>query len=202
MVHAQSAGPPAAIPIAAPSPVGSGKAWLGALLCGIVLPAAGAAPGTSVPVPTAPVAGDAAAVRTGAADAPVQAPPRLPVSTTSTDAIDEPLTAVPGDAARGREIVVNRQLGLCLLCHTGPFPEERFQGNLAPDLGGAGARWSAGQLRLRLVDGRRLNPQTIMPAYHRDRDDGLARVGSAWQGKPLLSAQQVEDVVAFLRTLQ
>jgi len=118
----------------------------------------------------------------------------------ATETIDAPLTDVPGDAARGRTIVVNRQLGLCLLCHSGPFPEERFQGNMAPDLGGVGARWSEGQLRLRLVDGRRVNPQTLMPSYR--RTDGLQRVGAAWQGKAVLSAQQVEDVVAFLRTLR
>ena len=118
----------------------------------------------------------------------------------ATETIEAPLTDVPGDPARGRAIVVNRQLGLCLLCHSGPFPEERFQGNMAPDLGGAGARWSEGQLRLRLVDGRRLNPQTLMPSYR--RTDGLERVGAAWQGKAVLSAQQVEDVVAFLRTLK
>ena len=118
----------------------------------------------------------------------------------TADTIEAPLTDVPGDAARGRTIVANRQLGLCLLCHSGPFPEERFQGNMAPDLGGAGARWSEGQLRLRLVDGRRLNPQTLMPSYR--RTDGLERVGAAWQGKAVLSAQQVEDVVAFLRTLR
>jgi sulfur-oxidizing protein SoxX len=118
----------------------------------------------------------------------------------AADAIDTPLTDTPGDAARGRAIVVNRQLGLCLLCHTGPFAEERFQGNMAPDLGGAGARWSEGQLRLRLVDGRRVNPQTLMPSY--SRTDGLERVGAAWRDKPVLSAQQVEDVVAFLRTLK
>jgi sulfur-oxidizing protein SoxX len=118
----------------------------------------------------------------------------------AADAINTPLTDRPGDAARGRAIVVNRQLGLCLLCHTGPFAEERFQGNMAPDLSGAGARWSEGQLRLRLVDGRRVNPQTLMPSYR--RTEGLVRVGSAWQGKAVLSAQQVEDVVAFLRTLK
>ena len=118
----------------------------------------------------------------------------------AVDALDRPLTDAPGDAARGRAIVVNRQLGLCLLCHSGPFPEERFQGTLAPDLTGTGARWSEGQLRLRLVDSRRLNPQTVMPAYY--RSDGLVRVGAAWQGKTVLAAQQVEDVVAFLRTLR
>ena len=116
------------------------------------------------------------------------------------DAISQPLSAEPGDAARGRLIVVNRQVGLCLLCHTGPFPEERFQGNLAPDLAGAGSRWSVGQLRLRVVDAQRLNPQTIMPAYH--RTEGLTRVGAAWRDRPLLTAQQIEDVVAFLATLR
>ena len=116
------------------------------------------------------------------------------------DAIPKPLTDTPGDPVRGRAIVADRQVGLCLLCHTGPFPEERFQGSLAPDLGGAGARWSTGQLRLRIVDGRRLNAQSLMPAYN--RIDGLARVGAGWQGKPVLVAQQVEDVVAFLATLR
>jgi sulfur-oxidizing protein SoxX len=116
------------------------------------------------------------------------------------DAIPEPLTASPGDPARGREIVASRQTGLCLLCHTGPFPEDRFQGNLAPDLSGAGSRWSAGQLRLRIADARRLNAQTIMPAYY--RTSGLQRVGPAWRGKNLLTAQQVEDVVAYLETLK
>ncbi len=123
-----------------------------------------------------------------------------PAGAQAVDAIERPLTDTPGDAARGRAIVASRQVGLCLLCHAGPIPEERFQGNLAPDLAGAGGRWTAGQLRLRMVDPRRLNPQTVMPAYQ--RTDGLTRVGSAWQGKPLLSAQQVEDVVAYLVTLK
>jgi sulfur-oxidizing protein SoxX len=116
------------------------------------------------------------------------------------DAIPEPLTGARGDPARGRAIVANRQVGLCLLCHSGPFPEERFQGDLAPDLRGAGARWSEGQLRLRIVDSGRIDPATIMPAYH--RTEGLARVAPAWRGKPVLSAEQIEDVVAFLMTLK
>jgi sulfur-oxidizing protein SoxX len=116
------------------------------------------------------------------------------------EAISQSLTGAPGDPARGRAIVANRQVGLCLLCHSGPFPEERFQGNLAPDLRGAGARWSEGQLRQRIVDSGRINPATIMPAYH--RTEGLVRVAPAWRGKPILSAEQVEDVVAYLRTLR
>jgi len=116
------------------------------------------------------------------------------------DGVPQPLTDKPGDADRGRAVVVNRQLGLCLLCHSGPFPEERFQGNLAPSLEGAGSRWTAAQLRLRIADNRRLNPDSLMPAFH--RTDKLNRVGSAWSGRPVLEAQQVEDVVAFLRTLQ
>lgn len=116
------------------------------------------------------------------------------------DAIPRPLVDAPGDAARGRAIVANRRVGLCLLCHSGPFPEERFQGTLAPSLAGAGARWNAGQLRLRIADPRRLNPATLMPSYHRTAD--LQQVGAAFQGRPVLDAQQIEDVVAFLSTLR
>jgi sulfur-oxidizing protein SoxX len=116
------------------------------------------------------------------------------------DAIVEPLTGARGDAARGRAIVADRQTGLCLLCHTGPFPEQRFQGTLAPDLGGAGSRWTEGQLRLRLVDSSKLNAATIMPSYY--RTDGFTRVGSAWRNKPILTAEQIEDVVAYLVTLK
>lgn len=107
---------------------------------------------------------------------------------------------MPGDATRGRAIVVNRQKGLCLLCHSGPFAEERFQGDLAPSLAGAGSRWNEGQLRLRIVDSRRVSPDTIMPSYY--RIDGLTRVGAAWRDKPVLSAAEIEDVVAFLQTLR
>jgi len=83
---------------------------------------------------------------------------------------------------------------------SGPFPEERFQGELAPDLKGTGARWSEGQLRLRIVDSSRINPASIMPAYH--RTDGLTRVAPAFRGKPILTAEQIEDVVAYLTTLK
>ena len=110
------------------------------------------------------------------------------------------LTGQPGDPARGRAIVANRTVGLCLLCHSAPIPEERFQGNLAPSLAGAGSRSTPGQLRLRLVDAARLNPDTIMPPYY--RVDGLTRVATNFQGKTILTAQQIEDVVAYLATLR
>lgn len=116
------------------------------------------------------------------------------------DAIPLPLDGLAGDAARGRALVASRQQGLCLLCHAAPIPDERQQGNLAPDLAGVGARLSAGQLRLRLVHPQALNPESIMPAYH--RLDGLQRVAREWQGQPLMTPQQVEDVVAYLRTLK
>jgi len=119
--------------------------------------------------------------------------------TIAGDSIPESLTGVSGDAARGRALVLERT-STCILCHSGPFPEEKFQGDLAPSLAGAGSRWSAGQLRLRLVAASRLNPATIMPSYY--RVDGLDRVGPAWRGKPILTAEQIEDIVAYLATLR
>jgi len=115
------------------------------------------------------------------------------------EGIPASLTGAKGDPARGRAIVANRQAGLCLLCHTGPFPEERFQGNLAPDLREA-ARLTEAEIRLRLVDPARVNPQTIVPAYY--RAGGLTNVAPAYRGKTVLTAEQIEDVVAYLLTLK
>jgi sulfur-oxidizing protein SoxX len=116
------------------------------------------------------------------------------------DGLPGSLTGRAGDLVRGRAIVVDRQAGMCLLCHSGPFAEERFQGDLGPGLAGAGSRWSEAELRLRLVDPRRFNPSTIMPSFR--RTEGLNRVAPARRGQPLLTAEQVEDVVAFLITLR
>jgi L-cysteine S-thiosulfotransferase len=118
------------------------------------------------------------------------------------DGIPQPLTSMAGDATRGRAIVVNRQQGLCLLCHSGPtaFAEVREQGNLASNLEGTATRWTAAQLRLRVADARRLDPNGLMPSFY--KTEGLAQVGAAWQGKSVLTAQEVEDVLAFLLTLK
>lgn len=115
-------------------------------------------------------------------------------------AADKSLTAVAGDVARGRSVVANRSLSMCLLCHSGPIPEQSFQGNLAPDLAGAGTRHTAAQLRQRLLDSRQLNPDSIMPPYFETA--GLSRVGPAWQGRTILDAQQIEDVIAYLLSLR
>jgi L-cysteine S-thiosulfotransferase len=168
---------------------------------------------TAMVVCTAMAAGACAAQALGAARAAAATSPVRPadaVATVGADAavavepathaLPQPLTSQPGDAARGRSIVASRQTGLCLLCHRAPIAEVALQGNLSTDLSGAGARWSTAQLRLRLVDAKRLNPDTIMPAYHRVQ--GLNQVGGAWEGKPILTAQQVEDVVAYLGSLK
>ena len=105
-----------------------------------------------------------------------------------------------GDPARGRAIVANRPLGLCLYCHHAPIAEEPFQGDLAPDLAGVGSRLSARQLRERLEDPARLNPATIMPSYGRLPAGG--RVAAAYRGRPILSRRQIEDVVSWLATLR
>ncbi len=116
------------------------------------------------------------------------------------DAIPDSLTGTTGDVARGRAIVADRNVGMCLLCHSGPFPEVRQQGTVAPDLRGTATRLSEGQIRLRLVDSSRVSAATLMPPYF--RTDGLVRVAPAFKGKPVLTAAQIEDVVAYLLTLK
>ncbi|MGO4129773.1 sulfur oxidation c-type cytochrome SoxX [Inquilinus sp. YAF38] len=116
------------------------------------------------------------------------------------DAIPQSLTGRPGDPARGQALMQDRQRSLCSLCHAGPFTPAHQQGTLAPDLQGIGARLSEGQLRLRVVDIKRLVPDSIMPSYA--RTEGFARVATAWQGKPVLTAAEIEDVIAYLATLR
>ena len=115
------------------------------------------------------------------------------------DAIDQPLTATPGDPLRGREIVAGRDAN-CLFCHAIPETGERFMGNVGPPLSGVGSRLTPAQLRLRIVDPTRLNRDVVMPAYYRVED--LRDVALSYRGRPILQAQQVEDVVAYLATLK
>jgi L-cysteine S-thiosulfotransferase len=118
----------------------------------------------------------------------------------------EPLAVSrPADPANGRKIIVERRRGFCLLCHSGPFPEERFHCDLAPSLAGAGARFTAAQLRARLIDSTAINAETIMPPYFRaenGKNGGGNRIGPAFAGKPILTAEEIEDVTAFLATLR
>jgi len=113
--------------------------------------------------------------------------------------IEQPLDGLQGDKVRG-EGVVMRQTSTCTLCHAGPFPNPHLQGDVGPDLHGVGSRLSVPELRERLVDASRVNPDTVMPAFH--RTEGLTRVGAAWRGKPILSAQEIEDAVAYLAGLK
>lgn len=111
-----------------------------------------------------------------------------------------PPGAVAGDATRGRAIVANSRVSLCVLCHTAPLPDARFHGNLAPPLAGVGSRLSESDLRRQISDARGLNDNSIMPSYA--RTDALVRVPTAAQGKPILSPQEIEDVVAYLGSLR
>jgi sulfur-oxidizing protein SoxX len=116
-------------------------------------------------------------------------------------AIAQPLCGLSGDVARGRATAIDRDQGNCLACHVMPIPEEDFHGQLGPPLHGVASRYSEGCLRLRLVDATLINPMTIMPGYYRHPDDNH-RLAERLQGKTLLTAQQVEDLLAYLMTLK
>jgi L-cysteine S-thiosulfotransferase len=115
-------------------------------------------------------------------------------------AIPEPLTDQPGDPERGRRIVLDREGGDCIICHAMPLPQRQFHGTIGPPLDSVGERYTAGELRLRLVDPKAFNPDTIMPAYY--RVERLHRVRERYRGTPILTSQQIEDVVAYLLTLK
>jgi len=116
------------------------------------------------------------------------------------DGIAAPLTALPGDPRRGRQAAANPSLGNCLICHRAPIAEAPAFGDVGPPLDGVGSRLGEAQLRLRLVDPRRLNPDSVMPAYY--KVDGLQRVAPRYAGQPMLAAQDIEDIVAWLLTLR
>jgi len=118
----------------------------------------------------------------------------------SDGAIPQPLTEQPGDPVRGKAVVLDPTRGNCVICHPMPIAEAAFQGDVGPDLAGVGSRYGAGELRLRVVDAKWLNPASVMPAYY--RTEGLHRVLKEYRGEPIFTAQEVDDVVAYLMTLQ
>ena len=115
------------------------------------------------------------------------------------DSVPDPLGGLEGDAERGRAVVLDRRRGNCLICHAFPVEGEPFQGEIGPPMAGVAARLTEGQIRLRLIDQGRINPETIMPPYY--RTEGLTNVAPEFAGRPALEAQEIEDVVAYLRTL-
>ena len=116
------------------------------------------------------------------------------------DAIPAPLTATPGDPARGKSVLVQRDRGYCILCHTLPEADVKFAGNIGPPLAGVGQRLDASRIRGRIVDPTRHDPNSVMPSYY--RTENLNRVAAAYKGKTALSAQDIEDAVAYLLTLK
>ena len=116
------------------------------------------------------------------------------------DAIPQSLTGEAGDPAKGRKTAINRKKGNCLACHVMPVPEQADHGEVGPPLNEVASRLSAGQIRLRIVNPKVVNPGTIMPAFYRTK--GLHRVQKKWQGKTIISAQDVEDITAYMMTLK
>lgn len=123
-------------------------------------------------------------------------------------AIAVSLTGQPGDPARGREVLGSRSLGNCVACHAvSEMSDIPFHGEIGPMLDGAGDRWTEAELRGIVANAKEMFPGSMMPSFY--RVDGYTRPGNAFTGKdaddtfgPLLTAQQIEDVVAYLVTLK
>jgi sulfur-oxidizing protein SoxX len=113
------------------------------------------------------------------------------------DGIDDAF-APSGDPVRGREVFASREGGHCVLCHAAPGIE--VAGNVGPPLAGVGSRLAASQIRLRVADISRVNPSAAMPSFH--RLGNLEHVAPEYRGRPVLTGQQVEDVVAFLASMR
>ena len=116
-------------------------------------------------------------------------------------AITKPLGGFVGDAQRGREIVIDKDKGNCLACHSLPITEESFHGTVGPALHGIASRYNEGQIRLRVADEQKVNPITIMPGFYKNPKENN-RVDDDYWGKPVLTAQETEDVIAYLMTLK
>ena len=115
---------------------------------------------------------------------------------TDENSIDKSLTGVDGDPDKGRALSINRKKGNCLACHVMPIPEQQFHGNIGPELHGVGERYSKGEIRLRIVNPKVVNSDTIMPAFY--RNSGFTRTHKKFRGKTILSAQEVEDILSYV----
>ena len=104
-----------------------------------------------------------------------------------------------GNIERGKKIFISRRLN-CLSCHEAPIIEEKFQGNFGPPLGGVGSRYNKEQLRLRIIDSKSINPDSIMPSYFKKIK--FERTPSVFFNRTILSAQEVEDLVEYLYSLK
>lgn len=147
-----------------------------------------------------PALGMAVLACSAAATVPASADELVKFQVVNGNSIPKSLTGKSGDAKKGRDVVIHRQKGNCLACHTLPIPEQQFHGEVGPDLNGVASRLSEGEIRLRVVNPKFANPDTIMPAFY--RTEGLNRVWKKFEGKPMLTAEEVEDVVAYLKTLK
>jgi sulfur-oxidizing protein SoxX len=122
-------------------------------------------------------------------------------SPSEASGVTRSLTGALGDPQRGRATMINPDKGNCIACHRiAALSAEPAHGDLGPTLNNIASRYTEAQLRQLVINAQSLYPNTIMPAYH--IADGLERVASAYAGKPILSADEVEDVVAFLKTLR
>lgn len=116
------------------------------------------------------------------------------------NSIPKSLTGKAGDPKRGKILAVARKKGNCLACHKMPIPKQLFHGLVGPTLVGIGSRYKAGELRLRVVDPKQINPDSIMPSFY--KSSGFHRPLKKFKGKSVLKAQEIEDIVAYLRTLK
>ncbi|MDG2205014.1 MAG: sulfur oxidation c-type cytochrome SoxX [Alphaproteobacteria bacterium] len=144
--------------------------------------------------------GVAVVLGTGAVANAAGAPMLVKYKIVDENSIPESLTAKKGDPANGRKLSINRKKGNCLACHVMPIPEQSYHGKIGPDLNGIASRYDAGELRLRIVNPKIINEETIMPAFY--RNEGFHRVMKKFKGKTIISAQDVEDIVAYLMTLK
>ncbi|SPH21499.1 hypothetical protein ASD8599_02251 [Ascidiaceihabitans donghaensis] len=133
----------------------------------------------------------------------------LPTNVAFNDgAVEQSLSGVAGDAANGRIIVGDKGQGNCVACHqVADLADVPFQGEIGPALDGAGERWSEAELRGIVANAKIMFEDSMMPSFY--KTEGFIRPGNAYTGKaaddtfgPLLSAQQIEDVVAYLATLK